>query len=253
MGWIKVSKWNKYYMYQHTGQQEILSITPSTFSSGIPFINPVVISSTSNMIFLREGIFDNKVIKNNNDSFTLTKLTTDMGFHSQILPLFYIYYNAKQQQTNYSVKLNIDVSQQIYMLRVYLTQSMSVFHTLASGTHNKPPIELGFKVTGRGTTYMNIASRGQWDGFNAVPHYLGRYSKWGSEVITEVRHKVWEYKNLNVIPTQTLTFEAYPVSLPQNFSITDQFLSFISCRVDIYAKGTHLIPQLNQVFIYENK
>nr|DAX66627.1 MAG TPA: hypothetical protein [Bacteriophage sp.] len=252
MGWVKTSKWSKYFMYQHQGQAEILKIIPSYFSNNIPYRNPILISSTSNMIFLREGIFDNRVVKNNDNDFTLTKVTTDMGFQSQIFPLFYLIYNAIQGQANYKVNFNINSNQQIYMLRVYLTQSMSVFHTTVNSGNNKPPIELGFKIYNGGNNYMNIASRGQWDGFNAIPFYAGKYEQYNSEVITEVRHKVWEYKNLNIIPTQTITFEAYPVSLPQNFSITDQFLSFISCRVDIYTKGTHLVPQLNQIFIYES-
>lgn len=253
MGWVRTSKWNKYYVYQHPVQERVMNIIPSSFSNGIIYTNPNVISSTSNMIFLREGIFDNKVVKNNNNSFTLTKLTTDMGFVSQVLPLFYIIYNARQGQANYTVNFNINSNQQIYMLRVYLTLNMSVFHTLANASNNKPPIEFGFKISSGSTTYMNIASRGQWDGFNAVPFYTGRYAQYGSEVITEVRHKVWEYKNLNIIPTQTMKFEAYPVVLPQNFSITDQFFSYISCRIDIYAKGSQLVPSYNQVFIYENK
>lgn len=253
MGWVRVSKWSKYYMYQHRGQAESLNIIPSNFASGIQYVNPVVISSTSNMVFLREGIFDNDVRKNHNNSFTLTKLTTDMGFQSQMLPLFYLIYNAKQGQANYTVNLNINSNQKIYMLRVYLMQSMNAFHTLVGASHNKPPIELGFKISTGGSNYINLASRGQWDGFSAVPFYSGRYAQYGSEVITEVRHKVWEYKNLNIIPTQTMTFEAYPISLPSNFTITDQFFSFISCRLDIYTKGQHLVPQTNQLFLYEDR
>jgi hypothetical protein len=253
MGWVKVSKWSKYNMYQHNSQVENLRITPSQFSNGVPFENPKVFSSTSNMVFIREGIFDNKVIKNNNDDFVLTKLTTDMGFHSQMLPIFYLTYNARGGNANYTVNLNIDASQQIYMLKFYFTQSMSAFHTHISSANNKPPIELGMKVKGNGNTYVNLASRGQWDSFNAVPFYAGRFAQYGSELVTEVRHKIWEYKNLNGLPTQTLTIEAYPVSLPDNFSIVDQFFSYISCRIDIYTKGNHLLPSSNQIFIYEDK
>ena len=253
MGWVRVSKWSKYNMYQHNSQVENLRIIPSQFSNGVPFENPKVFSSTSNMVFIREGIFDNRVVKNSNDDFVLTKLTTDMGFHSQMLPIFYLSYNRAGGNANYTINLNIDASQQVYMLKFYFTQSMGVFHALVSNPHNSPPIELGMKISSNGTTHLNLASRGQWDSFNAVPFYAGRYVQYNSEVVTEVRHKVWEYKNLNGIPTQTLKLEAYPVSIPQDFGMFDTFFSFISCRVDIYTKGNHLLPSSNQIFIYEDK
>lgn len=253
MGWIRVSKWNKYNAYQHTGQVEALTIQPSQFANGLPFTNPVVVSSVSNLYYVREGIFDNRVVKNSNDNFTLTKFTTDIGYQTINAPLLYLVVNAVQSTANYKFNLNMQGNQNIVMLRVYLSQCMGALHALVGSPHNKPPIELGFKIYNNSNyTYMNISSRGQWDTFNVTPYYDSRLAKYNEEAIYEIRCKTFEMKNLNTYPTQTLTFEAYPVSIPSNFGINDNFVSWVSCRVDVYSKGQHLIPDLNQLFIYEN-
>ena len=67
MGWVKVTEFNKYNVYQHIGEFEILNIIPSQFSNGIPFKNPNIISSTSNLSFAREGIYLNEVKKENEE------------------------------------------------------------------------------------------------------------------------------------------------------------------------------------------
>ena len=82
MGWVKVTEFNKYNVYQHIGEFEILNIIPSQFSNGIPFKNPNIISSTSNLSFAREGIYLNEVTKENEDKFKLTKLVTDEEFET---------------------------------------------------------------------------------------------------------------------------------------------------------------------------
>ena len=255
MGWVKVTEFNKYNVYQHIGEFEILNIIPSQFSNGIPFKNPNIISSTSNLSFAREGIYLNEVKKENEDKFKLTKLVTDVEFETvQGLPLFYLTHSSVQHHEQSKATLNISKGAEVVQLRFYLVCSFGVLHVVADSINNKPPIELGFKISNNlGQTFLNISSRGQWDTFDLSPYYDSKLEKYGEEVIVDTRVKTFDIWNKNTFDSQIITLETYPVSIPDNFNIADKFVSWISCRVDVYRKGQHRLLDLNQIFLYEDK
>lgn len=255
MGWVKITGFNKYNAYQHLNKAEILKIRPSQFSNDIPFENPEVISSTSNLTFVREGIYLNEVTKENNDSFKLTKLITDIGFETvQGLPLFYILYNSVEHKQQSKATINISKGAEVVQLRFYLTGFFGVLHVVEGSANNKPPIEFGFKIYNNlGQTFLNISSRGQWDTFDLSPYYDSKLAKYGEEVVLETRVKTFDIWNKNTFDNQILTLEAYATNLPNNFNLADKFISWISCRVDVFRKGEHILPDINQIFIYENK